>query len=226
MHIHIVAEDHYEGLLDEREALSKTLRNYRRLSEALRSTGDKILILAEPYIEMDSEFAQPKHRIVARLGKLAENAMILPVDDQVFREQNASQMWLIKDLQEEKKQVLGNPSATEKLAHVERIKMLEFLETANARSRTMARNIVKALELIKKYPELRDVKRIIAIVGAEHAPEVTGHLVQMLGDRIGEKIYIHGNGVEPGVLNARGDVVLHIHDVTADQKIYRRYLKD
>lgn len=226
MHIHIVAEEHYEEMLGEQEALKKMFRNYRRLSEALKKTGDKILILAEPYIELDDEFSHPKHRIVARLGKLAENAVTLPMDHQILREQNASQIWLIKNLQEEKRDFQEDTRATEQLKHAERIKMVEFLQTASARSRTMAKNIVKALELIKKYPELQGVKRIVAIVGAEHAPQVAGHLVEMLGNRVGETIYIHGNGAEPKVLNAKGDVVIHIHDVTADQKIYRKYVKD
>ncbi|NPA76494.1 MAG: hypothetical protein GXN93_01935 [Candidatus Diapherotrites archaeon] len=226
MHIHIIAEEHYEEMPGKRDALKEMFKNYRRLSNALKATGDKMLILAEPYIEVDHEFAHPKHRIVARLGKLAENATILPMDNQQLRVQNAAQLWLIQDLQDEKTQAMGDRQAVEKLAHAERIKMQEFLETANARSKTMAKNIVKALKLVKRYPELRNVRRIVAIVGAEHAPEVAGHIVEMLGNRVGEKVYIHGNGVEPSVLNAKGDVVLHIHDVTADQKIYKMFLQD
>ncbi len=226
MHIHIVAEEHYEEMRGERDSLKKMFKNYRRLSEALKNTGEKMLILAEPYIEVDHEFAHPRHRIVARLGKLAENATVLPLDNQLLREQNAAQMWMLKDLQEEKKKMRNKERAVEQIAHVERIKMLEFLETASARSKTMAKNIVKAIELIKKYPELQDVKRIVAVVGAEHAPEVAGYLVEMLGDRVGEQIYIHGNGAEPSVFNAKGGVVLHIHDVTAGQKIYRQFLRD
>ena len=224
MHIHVVAEHHYEEMLGDKRAVRKMIRNYRRLSEALRRTGDKILILPEPYIETDRQFKNPKHRIAARFGKLVENAIILPVDSGWLKEHNASQILLLKDLQKEKERAKDNAHRLETLEHVERIKKKEFLDAASIRSKIMAKNILKALELTKKNPELQGINRIIAIVGAAHAPEVMEHLVKALGDRVGDTIYIHGNGVEPEALNAKGDIVLHIHDVTADQSLFRSLL--
>ncbi len=212
-HVHIVGEDHIESLIEngDRRALRAVVRKYRRIRRALEQTGDKIVIVAEPFFWDDA--GAPQSRLIMRLGNVAKRAQILPADSRVLARINADGADLIKE---------ANKTGA---APLERIWSQEFLKTADIRSEIMAKNVVKAVNLVEKLPELKSVRRVVVVTGAYHAPEIAGHLIRVWGERIGKNIIIHKNGADAKSISIRGGgkITIHIHDATADGKLARMF---